>query len=113
MDQGSVFNVSQVHAFAQDYRIKILNLTPYYAQANGQAKSTNKIIKNNLRKVVKNNASNLNELLSKVVWAYQMSKRLSISTTPFSLVYDHDIMLPMKITIKSFKVAQQNELSHI
>jgi len=29
-----------------------LNSTPYYAQANGQAKATNKIIKNNLRKVV-------------------------------------------------------------
>ena len=63
VDNGIAFNGSRVLAFAQEYGIKILNSTPYYAQANGQAKSTNKIIKANLRKVVNNNPSNLDELL--------------------------------------------------
>jgi IS30 family transposase len=90
LDNGMVFNVSRVLAFAQEYGIKILNSTPYYALANGQAESTNKIIKANLRKVINNNPSNWDELLSKVLWAYQTSKTLSINTTPFSLVYGHD-----------------------
>ena len=45
VDNGQVFNSSRVKAFAQDHGIKLLNSTPYYAQANGQAESTNKIIR--------------------------------------------------------------------
>jgi hypothetical protein len=92
---------------------KILNSTPYYAQANGQAESTNKIIKANLREVINNNPSNLDELLSKVLWAYRTSKRLSINTTPFSLVYGHDAMLLVEVTFQSLRMAKQNQLSHI
>lgn len=38
--------------FAKAFGIKILNSTPYYAQANGQVEAIDKIIKNNLRKVI-------------------------------------------------------------
>jgi transposase InsO family protein len=58
VDNGMAFNGSRVLAFAQEYGIKILNSKPYYAQANGQAESINKIIKANLRKAVNNNPSN-------------------------------------------------------
>jgi hypothetical protein len=51
--------------------------------------------------------------LSEVLWVYQTSKRLSINTTPFSLVYGHDAVLPVEITVQSLKVAKQNQLSHI
>ena len=36
VNNGMVFNESRVLAFAQEYGIKILNSTLYYAQANGQ-----------------------------------------------------------------------------
>jgi hypothetical protein len=51
--------------------------------------------------------------LSEVLWAYRTSKRLSINTTHFSLVYGHDAVLPTEITIQSLRVAKQNQLSHI
>jgi hypothetical protein len=51
--------------------------------------------------------------LSEVLWAYRTSKRLSINTTPFSLVYGHDVVLPIEITVQSLRVAKQNQLSHI
>jgi hypothetical protein len=38
---------------------------------------------------------------------------LSINTTPFSLVYGHDAVLPVEKTIQSLRVAKQNQLSHI
>jgi len=44
MDQGSSFISKEVHDFAESYKIKILNSSPYYAQANGQTKSSNKIL---------------------------------------------------------------------
>ena len=113
VDNGMVFNGSRILAFAQEYGIKILNSTPYYAQTNGQAKSTNKIIKANLRKVINNIPSNCDELFSEILWAYRTSKRLSINTIPFSLVYGHDTVLPVKLTVQSLRVAKQNQLSHI
>ena len=113
VDNGLALNGSRVLAFAQDHRIKICNSTPYYAQANGQAESTNKIITNNIRKVVDNNPTCWDELLSEVFWAYRTSKRLSINITPYSLVYGHDTVIPVEITVKSLRVASQNQLSHV
>jgi hypothetical protein len=113
VDNGLALNGSRELAFAQDHGIKICNSTPYYAQENGQAESTNKIIKNNIRKVVDNNPTCWDELLSEVLWAYRTSKRLSINTTPYSLVHGHDAVIPVKIIVKSLRVARQNQLSHV
>ena len=38
---------------------------------------------------------------------------LSINTTPFSLVYGHDAVPLVDITVQSLRVAKQNQLSHI
>jgi hypothetical protein len=36
-DQGTSFTSSQAHEFTNSYKIKLLNSSPYYAQAIGQA----------------------------------------------------------------------------
>ena len=43
-DQGSSFISKEVRAFIESYKIKLLNSSPYYAQVNGQAESSNKIL---------------------------------------------------------------------
>jgi transposase InsO family protein len=43
-DQGTSFMSKEVKDFAESYKIKMLNLSPYYAQVNGQAESTDKIL---------------------------------------------------------------------
>ena len=43
-DQVSSFISKEVCAFAEPYKIKLLNSSPYYAQTNGQAESSNKIL---------------------------------------------------------------------
>ena len=40
-DQSYSFISKEVHAFAESYKIKLLNSSPYYAQANEQAESSN------------------------------------------------------------------------
>jgi hypothetical protein len=47
-----------------------------------------------------------------VLWAYRTSKKLSINTTPFLLVYGHDEVLPVEVTVQSLRMAGQNQLSH-
>jgi transposase InsO family protein len=43
-DQGTQFTSSEFKDFAESMGIKLLNSYPYYAQANGQAESSNKIM---------------------------------------------------------------------
>ena len=43
-DQGTSFVSKEVREFAKLYKIKLLNSSPYYAQANGQAESCNKTL---------------------------------------------------------------------
>jgi transposase InsO family protein len=43
-DQGISFVSKEAREFAELYKIKLLNSSPYYAQAYGQAESSNKIL---------------------------------------------------------------------
>ena len=43
-DQCTSFMSKEVHEFAESYRIKLLNSSPYYVEANGQAESSNKTL---------------------------------------------------------------------
>ena len=43
-DQGSSFISKEVRVFIKSYKIKLLNSSLYYAQVNGQAESSNKIL---------------------------------------------------------------------
>ena len=51
-DQGTMFTSGEFEEFAASIGIKLLNSSPYYAQANGQAEASNKeIIKLIKRKI--------------------------------------------------------------
>jgi transposase InsO family protein len=43
-DQGTHFTSSEFRNFAESMGIKLLNSSPYYAQPNGQAHASNKIM---------------------------------------------------------------------
>ena len=51
-------------------------------------------------------------LLSEVLWAYRTSKGMSINITPYSLIFGHDAILPMEITMSAMRITRQNELTH-
>ncbi len=52
-DQGSIFVSDEFVKFADSMGIELLNSSPYYAQANGQAEASNK----NLIKLIKRKIS--------------------------------------------------------
>ncbi|GKV01316.1 hypothetical protein SLEP1_g13876 [Rubroshorea leprosula] len=109
-DQGTVFVSHQVEAFAKEMDFRLLNSTPHYAQANGQAEASNKVVINLLEKMVDDNPKRWHELLSKTLWAYRTSQRSSTKMTHFALTYGHDTVLPMELTARSLKVVIQHNL---
>jgi transposase InsO family protein len=51
-NQGNSFMSKEVHEFAELYKIKLLDSSPYYARANGQAKSSNRTLINLIKKKI-------------------------------------------------------------
>ena len=72
-DQGSSFISKEVRAFAESYKIKLLNSSPYYAQANGQAESSNKILIKLVKKI-EENTKRWHEVLFEALWAHRISR---------------------------------------
>jgi transposase InsO family protein len=73
-DQGGTFLLRQFKEFADSLRIKLLNSSPYYAQANDQAEASNKILIKLIKRKVEEHPRRWHEVLSEALWAYQVSK---------------------------------------
>ena len=52
-DQGTMFTLEEFRDFAASMGIKLLNSSPYYAQANGRAKASNQIMIKPIKKRLK------------------------------------------------------------
>jgi hypothetical protein len=68
-DQGASFMSHQFKEFAGALKIKSLNSSPYYAQANGQAESSNRILIKLIKKKVNEYLRRWHEVLFKALWA--------------------------------------------
>jgi transposase InsO family protein len=67
IDQGSSFMSHQVCEFAESLKIKLLSSSPYYAQANGQAESSNKTLIKLIKKKIEENPKRWHEVLSEAL----------------------------------------------
>ena len=56
------------------------------------------------------NPRDWHRLLSETLWAYRTSKRCATGVSPYSLVYGHDVVLPMEVVVPSLRVAKHNGL---
>jgi hypothetical protein len=101
----------QVYEFAESLKIKLLSSLPYYAQANGQAKSSNKTLIKLIKKKIEENPKRWHEVLSEALWAYRISKYSAIKVTPFELVYGQEVILPVEVNLDALLIARSNELS--
>src|SRR6185312_11409811 len=112
-DQGSSFISKEVRAFAKSYKIKLLNSSPYYAQANGQTESSNKILIKLIKKKIEENPKRWHEVLSEALWAHRISRHGATKVTPFELVYGQEAVLPVEINLDAYRLAKQNDLSAV
>ena len=64
----------KVKSFAQEYGIRLIHASPYYAQVNGQAEATNKILIDMIKRTINDQPRKWHEALSEVLWAYRNLK---------------------------------------
>jgi hypothetical protein len=112
-DQGTSFVSGHVREFIESHKIKLLNSSPYYAQANGQAKSSNTTLIKLIKKKIEDNLGRWHEVLSEALWAHRMSRHGATKVTPFELIYGQEVILPMEVNLAAYRLAKQNELSTV
>jgi hypothetical protein len=111
-DQGPSFMSHHFREFAESMKIKLLNYSPYYAQVNGQAEASNKVLIKIIKKRIKDNPRRWHEKLSEALWAHRTSRHRATTVTPFELVYGQEAVLPMEIiSLQSLRVTGQGSLS--
>ncbi|XP_050218535.1 uncharacterized protein LOC126669180 [Mercurialis annua] len=106
-----MFTGGDMVEWASQMKIKMLHSTPYYAQANGQGEVTNNAIKLIVQKMIEENPRQWHVLLSEAVWANRTRQKSATGTSPFRIVYGHDAMLPMELTVMSTRLLYQNKFS--
>src|SRR5690348_16500729 len=70
-NQGASFMSRDVCEFHESYKIKFINSSPYHAQANGQAESSNMTL---IIKKIYDHPRNWHKVLSDALWAHRISK---------------------------------------
>jgi hypothetical protein len=113
MDQGSSFMSHQVREFVESLKIKLLSSSPYYAQANGQAESSNRTLIKLIKKEIEENPKRWHEVLLEALWVHRISKHSTTKVTPFELVYGQEAVLPVEVNLDALQIARQNELSTV
>jgi hypothetical protein len=87
IDQGVAFMSHQFKEFVVSLRIKLLNLSPYYAQANGQAEASNKTLIRLIKKKIEEKPRRWHEVLYPALWAYRISQHGATKLMTFELLY--------------------------
>jgi len=82
-DQGTMFTSGEFAEFAIGMRIKVLNSSPYYAQANGQAEASNKGIIKLIKRQIEENPRRWHILLNEALWSYRMACHGSAKVSPY------------------------------
>jgi transposase InsO family protein len=109
-DQGPSFMSHQFREFTESLKIKLLNSSPYYMQANGQAEANNMVLIKIIKKMIKDNPKKWHEKLSKALWAHRTSTHGAMKVTPFELVYDQEAVLPVEVSLQNLRITGQDYL---
>jgi hypothetical protein len=109
-DGGSVFISEEFRKFATDMGIKLIRSSPYYAQANGQAKASNQRLIKLIKRKIDEHPRRWHEVLSEALWAHRISCHGATKTLPYHLVYGQEVVLPWEIMVGSRRIEFQNDL---
>jgi hypothetical protein len=64
-----------------------------------------------IKKRIKDNLRRWHEKLSEALWAHRTSRHGATKVTPFELVYGHEAMLPVEVSLQNLRITGQDYLS--
>ncbi|KAL5577189.1 hypothetical protein UlMin_018888 [Ulmus minor] len=83
-----------------------------HPKSNGQVEAVNKTIKQALKKKLEKSKGAWVDELPLVLWSYRTSFRATTGETPFSLAYGVEAVIPVEISLPTFRVDNFDEESN-
>ncbi|KAG9440971.1 hypothetical protein H6P81_021136 [Aristolochia fimbriata] len=110
-DNGTPFKNKVMDRFCEKFRIQQRTSTAYNPAANGLAEAFNKTLCKILKKTIGANKRSWDEKLGEALWAYRTSFRTPTQSTPYSLVYGTEAVLPLEVQLPSLRIAMREGLT--
>ena len=108
-DNGTPFVNSDVRKMLEFYQVKHYRSSPYYPQGNGQAEATNKTLIKIISKMSQQYMGGWVTYLPNTLWAYRNSPKSAIRFSPFSLVYETEVMSLLEVMTPSLRVMEMRK----
>jgi transposase InsO family protein len=108
-DNGSHFE-GHLKETLEKYKVRHHQSSPYRPQTNGAVEAANKTIQTIIAKMTEKTRE-WPDKLPYALWGYRISIRTPTGTTPYSLVYGMEPVLPVEIEIQSLRVMNESEVS--
>ncbi|KAL5564919.1 hypothetical protein UlMin_028083 [Ulmus minor] len=108
-DHGTQFENEKLQSICDRLGIIKVFSSPAHPKSNGQVEAVNKTIKQTLKKKLEKLKGAWVDELPLVLWAYRTSFRAATGETPFSLAYGVEAVIPIEISLPTFRVDNFDE----
>ncbi|KAL5573395.1 hypothetical protein UlMin_022992 [Ulmus minor] len=108
-DHGTQFENEKLQSVCDRLGIIKVFSSPANPKSNGQVEAVNKTIKQTLKKKLEKSKGAWVDELPLVLWAYRTSFRAATGETPFSLAYGVEAVIPIEISLPTFRVDNFDE----
>ncbi|XP_068331394.1 uncharacterized protein [Pyrus communis] len=82
-NHGPSFISKEVEQFATEFKIKMIQSSPYYPQSNSQAEASNKILVIIIKRMIAESLEKWHKKLGDTLWPYRTSKRFGLHSEEY------------------------------
>jgi hypothetical protein len=93
-DNVASFKDEPLIKFCEQFRISLIQSTPYYPQGNRLAESSNKGLIKIIKRLLEDNKKEWDSKLKFSLWVDRVTTKRSLGISPFQLVYGTEVVFP-------------------